>query len=101
MGEEQAHRGSVGSLTGGNPVGFQSSCGAGEGCRVGDHRSGAGGGPMNDAGMTPEDEHEFYSRPENQVPRGHARRRSLLRRSGYRVAAAVRSRKRPRDQNPG
>ena len=25
MGEEQAHRGSVGSLTGGNPVGFQSS----------------------------------------------------------------------------
>ena len=33
---------------------------------------------MNDAGMTPEDEHEFYSRPENQVPQGHARRRSLL-----------------------
>ena len=73
----------------------------GEGCRVGDHASGAGGGPMNDAGMTPEDEHEFYSRPENQVPQGHARRRSLLRRSGCRVAAAVRSRKRPRDENPG
>ena len=56
---------------------------------------------MNDAGMAPEDEHEFYSRPENQVPQGHARRRSLLRRSGCRVAAAVRSRKRPRDENPG
>ena len=62
---------------------------------------GLGGHSMNDAGMTPEDEHEFYSRPENQVPRGHARRRSLLRRSGCRVAAAVRSRKRPRDENPG
>ena len=24
---------------------------------------------MNDGGMTPEEEHEFYGRPENQVPR--------------------------------
>ena len=30
---------------------------------------------MNDAGMTPQDEHEFYSQPENQVPQGPTRRR--------------------------
>ena len=30
---------------------------------------------MNDAGMTPEEEHEFYGRPENQAPQGPARRR--------------------------
>ena len=30
---------------------------------------------MNDPEMTPEEEHEFYSRPENQEPQGPARRR--------------------------
>ena len=30
---------------------------------------------MNDADMTPEEEHEFYGRPENQVPQGPGRRR--------------------------
>lgn len=30
---------------------------------------------MNDAAMTPEEEHEFYRRPENQAPQGPARRR--------------------------
>ena len=30
---------------------------------------------MDDAAMTPEEEHEFCSRPENQVPQGPARRR--------------------------
>ena len=30
---------------------------------------------MNDGAMTTEEEHEFYSRPENQVPEGPARRR--------------------------
>ena len=28
---------------------------------------------MNDGAMTPEEEYEFYSRPENQVPEGLAR----------------------------
>ena len=30
---------------------------------------------MNDSAVTPKEEHEFYSRPENQVPKGPARRR--------------------------
>ena len=30
---------------------------------------------MNDSAMTPEEEHELYSRPENQVPEGSPRRR--------------------------
>lgn len=30
---------------------------------------------MNHREMTPEEEYEFYSRPENQVPQGPARRR--------------------------
>ncbi len=30
---------------------------------------------MNDSDMTPEEEHEFYGRPENQLPQGPARRR--------------------------
>ena len=30
---------------------------------------------MNNSAMTPEEEHEFYSRPENQVPEGPPRRR--------------------------
>lgn len=30
---------------------------------------------MNDAPMTPAEEHEFYARPENQVPQGPPRRR--------------------------
>ena len=30
---------------------------------------------MNDRDMTPEEEHEFYGRPENQLPQGPARRR--------------------------
>ena len=30
---------------------------------------------MNHRDMTPEEEYEFYSRPENQVPQGPARRR--------------------------
>lgn len=30
---------------------------------------------MNSLEMTPEEEHEFYSRPENQEPQGPARRR--------------------------
>ena len=30
---------------------------------------------MNDMRMTPEEEREFYSRSENQVPQGPARRR--------------------------
>ena len=33
------------------------------------------GGPMNDPVMTPAEEHEFYGRPENQVPQGPPRRR--------------------------
>ena len=30
---------------------------------------------MNHSDMTPEEEHEFYGRPENQLPQGPARRR--------------------------
>ena len=30
---------------------------------------------MNDPTMTPDEEHEFYGRPENQEPQGPARRR--------------------------
>ncbi|MDE0267510.1 MAG: hypothetical protein OXI96_00515 [Acidimicrobiaceae bacterium] len=30
---------------------------------------------MNDKTMTPDEEHEFYSKPENQAPQGSARRR--------------------------
>ena len=30
---------------------------------------------MNDPAMTPEGEHEFYSKPENQEPQEPARRR--------------------------
>lgn len=30
---------------------------------------------MNDTSMTPAEEHEFYGRPENQVPQGPPRRR--------------------------
>ena len=30
---------------------------------------------MSDTKMTPEDEHEFYSRPENQEPQGPAQQR--------------------------
>ncbi len=34
---------------------------------------------MTDTPMTPEQEHEFYSRPENQAPQGPARRRKATR----------------------
>lgn len=30
---------------------------------------------MNDGEMTPEQEYEFYSKPENQVPEGPGKRR--------------------------
>ena len=30
---------------------------------------------MNDTSMTPAEEHEFYGRPENQIPQGPPRRR--------------------------
>ena len=30
---------------------------------------------MNDTSMTPAEEHEFYARPENQIPQGPPRRR--------------------------
>ena len=30
---------------------------------------------MNDASLTPAEEHEFYNRPENQIPQGPPRRR--------------------------
>ena len=30
---------------------------------------------MNDATLTPDEEHEFYSRHENQIPQGQPRRR--------------------------
>lgn len=33
---------------------------------------------MNAKKMTPDEEHEFYGRPENQAPQGPARRRSKL-----------------------
>ena len=32
-------------------------------------------GSMNHSDMTPEEEHEFYGRPENQLPQGPAQRR--------------------------
>ena len=44
---------------------------------------------MNDPEMTPEEEHEFYARPENQEPQGPARRR------GQRMTAPVPVRFRP------
>jgi len=34
---------------------------------------------MNDPEMTPEEQYEFYSRPENQEPQGSARRRLTAR----------------------
>ncbi|MQA78143.1 MAG: Arc family DNA-binding protein [Streptosporangiales bacterium] len=39
---------------------------------------------MSDTPMTPEQEHEFYARPENQQPQGPARRRR-----GSRLSAMV------------
>lgn len=33
---------------------------------------------MTDKKMSPQEEHDFYAQPENQVPQGPARRRSKL-----------------------
>ena len=44
-------------------------------CRLNPPGSPLPGGPMNHPEMTPEQEHEFYSKPENQEPQGPARRR--------------------------